>query len=591
MTHPVTNDSTGARRGAALVLIAGLAWLPHPVLAAALPEALAVGHQVKVEGHTRPDGTFDATLVVLRDVDHAAKVEGRVTIVQPGQRRLALAGFNIALTRQTLLYRGGTAGASRALLVPGAWLEAKGHWRGQALVAERIRIKDAPEATEELEGVIEGIDGTTHSLVVLGRQVRIPSAVAIVDERHGDVPDTSVLRRDDDDQVRQPIRLGDRVVVGGRMESAFVQRANLALDDARARNDAWSSRAQLLGSAQLTGSIEAYGKVSLTRSGQLHEPAAGSVGDVRVQEAYVIAHRIAGTPISLQVGRQRFRDSREWFFDEYLDAVRVTADLASWVVEGAVTDGVLAGDVARRSRRDQRQVIASVTRSFEAGARVSSFFLSRDDRSSANDDPWWVGGTVEVKRPTWRAWSLGAMRRGARASTTLGGWAADAGATWILESARATPSFTLGYAVASGDAVSGDGRDTTFRQTDLEDNSARVGGLRRLTYYGELFDPELSNLQVLTAAVGARPTARLGLDLVFHRYVQTVLRSSFPSGALDPVVVGRDGLLGHEADAALTFRVGGLDLDLSAGVFVSGPGLGERRRVAFFWRPQVRLYF
>ncbi len=590
MTHLAIRCSHAAPYCTTLVLAASFAALPVSVSAAAPLDGLAVGRQVKVEGHTRPDGTFDATLVVLRDVDHAAKVEGRVTVVQSGQQRLTLAGFEIALNGKTVMYRGSTAGASRALLVPGAWLEAKGLWRGQSLVAERIRIKEAPEATEELEGVIEQMNDATQSLVLLGRQVRLPGTATIVDERRGDTPDTSALRRDDDDQVRQPIKLGNRVVVGGRMESAFVQTANLALDDSGAHEDSWSSRAQLLASAQLTSTIEAYSKLSLTRSGQLNAPS-GSIGDVRVQEAYLIAHRIAGTPFSVQVGRQRFRDSREWFFDEYLDAVRLRADLGPWVIEGAVSDGVLAGPAAGRSRRDQRQHIASLTRSFDAGARLSGVFVSRDDRSAANDDPWWLGGTLEIKRPSWRAWSLGAMRRGTRATTALGGWAADTGATWILEDVTASPSFTLGYAFASGDTLSGDGRDTTFRQTDLEDNSARVGGLRRLAYYGELFDPELTNMQVLTAAVGARPAASLGLDLVLHRYVQTVLRPSFPSGSLDPTVVGRDGLFGHEADAALTFRVGGIDVDLSAGVFVSGPGLGDVRRVAFFWRPQVRLYF
>ncbi len=41
----------------------------------------------------------------------------------------------------------------------------------------------------------------------------------------------------------------------------------------------------------------------------------------------------------------------------------------------------------------------------------------------------------------------------------------------------------------------------------------------------------------------------------------------------------------------ITLRSGRLDLDLATGVFVAGPGIAATRRVAFFWRPQLRVYF
>ncbi len=575
--------------------VRGLAAVGLVVATAMAAEAaavdLVVGQQVKIEGHARSDGTFDATDVVLRDRDATAKIEGRVTGVRADRGGLELVGFDIVVTDRTLVYRGGAAGAAPTQIAAGTWLEAKGRWRGRTLIADRLRIKEVAEPTEELEGVIDSVDLTGATLTLLGRQVRLPHAVHIVDERGRDTADTSPLRRDDDDQSRQPIRLGSRVVVGGRVEAAFGQNANFALDDTGARDDRWSSRAQLLASTQLTASIEAYGKVSVNRSGAWRRQETPADGDVRVQEAYLLAHRVGGTPISLQVGRQRFRDGREWFFDEYLDAVRLTAALGAWTLEAAVTEGIFAGDVTARTRSDQRQTIAIATRAFGSGLRAAGYAIARHGRGPDDDDPWWLGTTLDMKRSAVRAWALGAIRRGRRAGTPLGGWAIDVGATGQLDQHRARPSLSLGYAFASGDSVAGDGRDTTFRQTDLEDNSARLGGLRRLTYYGELFDPELSNLQVLTVAVGARPGRRVGIDLVVHRYVQSVLRGSFPSSALDPEIVGRHGLLGHEADVAATFRAFGVDLDLSGGVFLPGPALGERRRMAFFWRPQVRLYF
>lgn len=554
--------------------------------------ALARGRQVKVEGRARPDGSFDATQLVIRDVDQTAKVEGRVGAVRDDRRGLTLLGFTVVFGRQTTFYRGSRPGASRAEIVAGTWVEVKGATHGGNLVADRVRIKDAPEPTEELEGVIETIDAYTGDIVVLGRPVRVPANTEIVDERRGDESDTSRLRRDDDDQARQPWRLGSRLIVGGRMDTSWTQALNYDLEPTHDRSDQWASRVQFLVSAALTSSIEAYGKVALNRSAVYASGGGLTSRDVRVQEAYVMAHRVGGTPVSIQAGRQRFRDSREWFFDEYLDAVRIAIDLGEWSAEGAVAEGVLAGDVATRSRRDKRQYIGELTRRLGGLGKMSLFAVQRDDRGPLDDHPLWLGGSSEFKHGSGsRVWAVGAARRGRRGPTALGGWAFDTGATLVWTDGTATPSFTIGYAQASGDAVGGDGRDTEFRQTDLEDNTARMGGLRRLTYYGELFDPELSNLRVWTSGVGLRPARSIGIDIVAHRYLQSVLDDSLRSDAFDRDATETSPLLGHELDTAVTFRIGRVDVDLTAGVFLAGPGIGHGRRIAFFWRPYVRVYF
>lgn len=552
-------------------------------------EPLVAGLQVKVEGHQRDDGRFDAVQVVVRNVEDTVKAEGRVTAVGRDRRAFSLLGFQVVVPADAALYRGSRPGASRAEIAVGTWLEVKGRRRDATIVAERIRIKDDAEATEELEATIDRIEDD-GSLVVLGRHVRVPAAAAIVDQRTAIEADTR-LRRDDDEQSRAPIRLGSRIVVGGRVESAWVEESNLELADAGARRDRWVSRLQGLASVQLTGSIEAYAKVAVNRSALLLNGGVAAAQDSEVQEAYVLAHRVGGSAVSVQVGRQRFRDGREWFYDEYLDAVRVTAAVSGWTFEAAVAEGLFAGPVAGRDRKDKRHQLASITRAF-AGTKVGAFAIRRDDRGPVDDDPSWLGATTEVKTDGGsRLWALATLRRGHRGSTTLGGWAMDAGATLVFADVPSRPAVTAGFARASGDTISGDGRDTTFRQTDLEDNSARLGGLRRITYYGELFDPELSNLQVLTAGVGVRPARTIGVDVVWHGYAQSVLRGSIPSSAFDLDATGKSGLLGHELDAAVTVRAGRFDIDLAAGLFVAGPGLAPSRRVAYFWRPQVRLYF
>lgn len=570
-------------------------WLPTLQAGAATPPpALVPGQQVKLEGRLTADGSFDAVQVVLRDVDDTVKVEGRVSAARGDHRGFTVLGFDVSYARDVTLFRGTRAGASRAEIVAGTWLEVKGTRQPNGIRAVRVRIKDAPEPTEEIEAVIDQV-GAAGTLVVLGRQVRLPAAIEVVDERGtGDVPVLDQrLRRDVDDQSRTPWRLGSRVLVGGRLESGWRQEGNYDLDDAVDRQDEWQTRMLVLASAELTSSVEAYAKVSLYRNARRRAGSVTADYEFDVQEAYAFAHRIGGSPISLQVGRQRFRDSREWFYDEYMDALRASAAVGGLTIEAAVAEGVLAGDVAQRGRRDKRHVLGSLTRELGESGKVGLFVVSRDDRGPADDDPRWMGGTLDLKHAAGsRLWALGAMRRGHRGATALGGWAGDVGGTLVLSDLTGTPSVSLAYAYASGDGVAGDGRDTTFRQTDLEDNSAKLGGLRRLAYYGELFDPELSNLQVLTAGGGLKPTRNLGIDVVLHRYVQTVLRRSLPSSAFDDLDgTGASGLLGHELDAAVTIRAGRVDLDLGAGLFMAGPGLTTTRRLAFFWRPQVRLYF
>ena len=83
-----------------------------------------------------------------------------------------------------------------------------------------------------------------------------------------------------------------------------------------------------------------------------------------------------------------------------------------------------------------------------------------------------------------------------------------------------SPHVILGYAFGSGNSDPDDDRDDAFRQTGLQGNETEVGGLTPFRYYGEAFDPELSNLSIFTAGLGTRPTPELSADLVYHYYLQ-----------------------------------------------------------------------
>ena len=62
--------------------------------------------------------------------------------------------------------------------------------------------------------------------------------------------------------------------------------------------------------------------------------------------------------------------------------------------------------------------------------------------------------------------------------------------------------------------------DTGFRQTGLQDNSDKWLGVDNFRYYGELFDPELSNMHILTASLGFPLFRNSSIEFTYHHYRQ-----------------------------------------------------------------------
>lgn len=557
------------------------------VAARADDAALAAGAYVKVEGR-REEGTFRAHRVVLRDAEPVAKIEGAIESVSADRRRLSVLGFAVVLDASTRLYRGSARSGARSMLARGAWVEVKGRWSDGLLRAARIRVKDAPAATEEITGEVDTADSDSGSLIVLGRRIVILPQSTIEDERTGRRASASLadLRRDDDDgEGRGPLTIGG-VLVGGRVEAGYLEEENFDTT-ASATDRAVLSRVQVLASSRLTDSIETYVKASLARNARLGDAATP---EASLSEAYVFIHRIGGTPVSLQLGRQRFRDEREWFFDEYLDAARVHVALPRVRLEAAAAQGLFAGAGPRRSR-EQRQYLGSAAVDARPGLRLSGHVIARRD-TARGERPTWIGGAVTgVAGSAWQYWVDAALLRGRSGAVRLRGRAASGGVTrrW---SGTWMPSLTLGAAAASGDRTPDDGIDSRFRQTALEDNRGYFGGLRRIAIYGEVFDPELTNLRIATAGFGVRPTPRLGLDIIYHYAMQSAANTALPSSNLEGRLTGASRQLGQELDLVVTLRTrAGIDLDLAAGVFVPGRAVAGPARPAVFWRPQLRFYF
>ena len=135
-------------------------------------------------------------------------------------------------------------------------------------------------------------------------------------------------------------------------------------------------------------------------------------------------------------------------------------------------------------------------------------------------------------------------------------------------------AVTVGYAFGSGDAERRGRMDRNFRQTGLQDNEDRFHGVTSFKYYGELFDPELSNLQIFTTGVGTRPTRRSAVDLVYHYYLQHKASDEMRDTSIDADPTGRSKRLETEIDLIIGYEeFRDVEMKLALGYFIPGKAL------------------
>jgi hypothetical protein len=106
------------------------------------------------------------------------------------------------------------------------------------------------------------------------------------------------------------------------------------------------------------------------------------------------------------------------------------------------------------------------------------------------------------------------------------------------------PSLTLGYARGS----------SGFRQTGLHENKTRFAGVKRWQRYGELVQPELSNLSVASLGTGVRVLENSSIELTAHRLRQVRASERLPGSRLSADPQGRSRNLGREVNLLVAVR-------------------------------------
>ncbi len=353
-----------------------------------------------------------------------------------------------------------------------------------------------------------------------------------------------------------------------------------------------------------------------------HQRATGVVTrDEGLQrgELWALIDELAGTPLALQAGRIPLVDGRTWWWDDDLDAARLMWRGDSWYVETGV-----GRELARKASYEpgialqHRGVLRWFGQASWSWARRQSlelFWLRAFDRSGtplpgalfndrdadetdgrlnwlglrgsgngrvAGGQRWayWADLGLVRGRETITAFSDaagGLQRAGASSSRRVRGHAVDLGATWTFGELW-RPTLTLGWAAGSGSAP-GAAVNRNYRQTGLQENKVRLSGMKRLQRYGELFDPELSNLRVATASFGLRVRTDASIELAAHHYRQRVAAPIVADMRLSQSPAGISPRLGREVDLLFAWRPSSqVELTLLLARFLPGDAFAANRR-------------
>ncbi len=189
-------------------------------------------------------------------------------------------------------------------------------------------------------------------------------------------------------------------------------------------------------------------------------------------------------------------------------------------------------------------------------------------------DGAWVGGherLLNFKKDKQRQDHL---RVSSLIERDVSGWGLDSGLSWETR-LPGRPTLTLSYAFGSGDRTPERGTDRSFHQTGLQANKVRFNGVNRFRSYGQLLDPELSNLHIWTAALGFRFWRASSIEFLYHFYRQVYPAPFLRDARIKADPLGKGQTIGQEWDVVLGFHEWEhLEVELFSGLFRAGSAYG-----------------
>ncbi len=394
-----------------------------------------------------------------------------------------------------------------------------------------------------------------------------PIANAKAGEEKGELENIAI---EIDSEASPPLRheVTTKFSWGAKLNFEERIRDNRDLDDGEDDRDLRTGGSLSIAALMLSDSrvfeprFEFFGEVRIQREVRFDEGEGKTKDETELdfRKGYVTWRGFLHPKLRLQVGRQRFKDFREWVFDETLDAVRLFYENNRLELQFSYSSNIL--DPEDAEDRIKNLILYGVYDIWEKDKAVAYLINRRGDHSE--NDPTglnlsfigvsWKGKSIKRQK----YWLEAAIVRGDEAGKNVSGFAFDVGWTSRFKH-RFKPAVTIGYAFGSGDSNPDDNRDRSFRQTGLQDNSSKLRGVIKVEQYGELFEPELSNLVVGTLAFGIRPLKKASIDLIYHHFQQVWAlqerENELRDVGIKPDPNGESRDLGDEIDLVFGWKV------------------------------------
>ena len=337
--------------------------------------------------------------------------------------------------------------------------------------------------------------------------------------------------------------------------------------------------------------IDLYGEVRFSYTQALEDPSGRRSDkeniEFELRRAYLLWRGFLIPLLNMQVGRQRFKDDREWLYDENLDATRILFKRDPLALELSVSINLINSILSTNliDPKDEEEAIINyiLYNAYRYGRKdeIAFYGILRQDLSEGDQDLaflgiYWKGRPIKRQK----FWLEAASSLERDKSNIPHGLGVDLG--WISRfDLPLEPSLTVGFAIGS----------KNFRQTGLQDNSGRFNGVSKFKYYGEVLDPELSNIMIWTGGLGIIPFDETSLDIVYHYYAQVEKSDKLRDANVDKDLTGEDRDLGNEVDLIFGSEIiKNVQVVLITGVFMPGKAFPEDD-VALLGKLEVQIAF
>ncbi len=305
--------------------------------------------------------------------------------------------------------------------------------------------------------------------------------------------------------------------------------------------------------------------------------------------------------VRLRAGRQALNDPMEAILDENLDGLAIRYGKGAFELELSYTrqDWINASTISEFDDIDNTLAMLRITPSKDTLWMPYVFH-----RATPNDtDRTWIGlqGIVEPDNSNWRYWIHASALDGDELAPTqadangdiapqstrdVGGSAFDIGINW-----RAGGTLKATYTVAYARATGGSSEDR-FRQSGLHDNDFALNNKNSFRYLGEVLDPELTNIQIITLGAGFEIAKDWELDFALHAYEQVEAEDQLRGSDIEFEPEGIAKNLGKAVDVIIGFEPNKqLQVIGTFGLFEPEDSFDADRDAAWLARAEVEYRF